>query len=153
SHCERNKSKLALFYLDLDHFKRINDTMGHEAGDILLKEIARRLRLCLRQEDSVARLGGDEFAVLLDNIESPQYVYIVAQKIIRALNEPIALNNKETVVGVSIGITIAPDDSNDVDTLMKNADLAMYRAKDKGRNVLQFYTADMNYAVEHRLTI
>ncbi|HEY7886447.1 MAG TPA: diguanylate cyclase, partial [Cellvibrionaceae bacterium] len=129
SHCERNKSKLALFYLDLDHFKRINDTMGHEAGDILLKEIARRLRLCLRQEDGVARLGGDEFAVLLDNIEGPQYVYVVAQKIIRALNEPIMLNNKETVVGVSIGITIAPDDSGNVDTLMKNADLAMYRAK------------------------
>lgn len=153
AHSVRENSRLALFYLDLDHFKDINDTLGHEAGDILLKAIAARLQKCLREEDMVARLGGDEFAVLLEDIDSPQYVYLVAQKIIRCLNEPIYIKDKEIVMGVSIGITIGPEDSQHADVLMKNADLAMYRAKDKGRNALQFYTADMNLAVERRLTI
>lgn len=151
--CVRNNHKMALFYVDLDHFKRINDTFGHESGDYLLIEVARRLRACLRQEDMVARLGGDEFAILLDEVESPQYAYIVANKVIQALNRPIDIQGKEVVPGGSIGITLAPDDSDDIDTLMKNADLAMYRAKERGRNVFQFYTADMNQVVEQRLTI
>lgn len=151
--CLRTGHKMALFYLDLDHFKRINDTFGHEDGDLLLIEVARRLTECLRQEDMVARLGGDEFAVMLDEVESPQYAYVVANKIIQALNHPVELHGKEVVPGVSIGITIAPDDSNELDVLMKSADLAMYQAKDKGRNSFQFYTADMNLAVEQRLTI
>src|SRR5690606_27584076 len=113
-------NKVALFYLDLDHFKRINDTFGHEAGDQLLTEISRRLKKQLRDDDVVARLGGDEFAVLLDQVESPQYAYVVANKIIAALNRPIELQGKEVVVGVSIGITMAPDDSNHIDNLMKN---------------------------------
>ncbi|UTF60727.1 EAL domain-containing protein [Gilvimarinus sp. DA14] len=149
----RSGSHIALFYLDLDHFKRINDTFGHEAGDQLLIEVSGRLRSHLREEDCVARLGGDEFAVLLDEVESPQYAYVVATKLIRALNQPLELEGKEVVAGVSIGITMAPDDSDNLDVLMKNADLAMYRAKDKGRNVFQFYTADMNAAVEQRLAI
>lgn len=153
AHAQRENSRLALFYLDLDHFKHINDTLGHEAGDKLLKTIAERLENCLRREDMVARLGGDEFAVLLDAVEGPQYIYRVAQKIIQRLNEPIYLKNKEIVMGVSIGITIAPDDDDQAEMLMKNADLAMYQAKDKGRNAMQFYTADMNLAVERRLTI
>ncbi len=150
---QRANTKVALFYLDLDHFKRINDTFGHEAGDQLLTEVARRLTRELRDDDVVARLGGDEFAVLLDQVESPQYAYVVANKIINALNRPIELQGKEVVAGVSIGITMAPDDSSHIDTLMKNADLAMYQAKDKGRNAFQFYTSDMNLAVEQRLTV
>ncbi|BFM20880.1 EAL domain-containing protein [Gilvimarinus japonicus] len=152
-HGQRASSKVALFYLDLDHFKRINDTFGHEAGDQLLTEVARRLKSELRDDDVVARLGGDEFAVLLDQVESPQYAYVVANKIITALNRPMELQGKEVVAGVSIGITMAPDDSSHIDTLMKNADLAMYQAKDKGRNAFQFYTSDMNLAVEQRLTV
>ncbi|MDO6745892.1 bifunctional diguanylate cyclase/phosphodiesterase [Gilvimarinus sp. 1_MG-2023] len=149
----RSGQKMALFYIDLDHFKRINDTFGHESGDYLLIEVSRRLRECLRQEDVVARLGGDEFAVLLHHVESPQYAYVVADKIIQALNKPIDIQTKEVIPGGSIGITIAPDDSVDIDVLMKNADLAMYQAKEKGRNAFQFYTADMNHVVEQRLTI
>ena len=150
---QNSSSKVALFYLDLDHFKRVNDTFGHESGDQLLIEVARRLKSQLREDDLVARLGGDEFAVLLDQVESPQYAYVVANKIIKELNLPIELRGKEVVTGVSIGITIAPDDSDQIDVLMKNADLAMYRAKDKGRNAFQFYTADMNREVEQRLTL
>lgn len=153
AHIQRDNSRLALFYLDLDHFKNINDTLGHEVGDQLLQAVAERLQQCLRTEDLVARLGGDEFAVLLDAVEGPQYIYRIAQKIIHQLNQPVYLNNKEIVVGVSIGITIAPDDGKDSEVLMKNADLAMYQAKERGRNGMQFYTADMNLAVERRLTI
>lgn len=150
---QRDKSHFALMYLDLDHFKRINDTLGHEAGDTLLIEVARRIRHCLREEDIVARLGGDEFAVLLPQVGSAQYAYVVANKIITALNQPLPLEGQEVVVGVSIGITLAPDDTPDLDALMKNADLAMYQAKEKGRNTLQFYTADMNEQVEYRLAL
>jgi diguanylate cyclase (GGDEF)-like protein len=151
--CQRNNTQFSLMYLDLDHFKRINDTLGHEAGDVLLVEVARRLRTCLREEDIVARLGGDEFAVLLQQVTNPQYAYSVANKIIAALNQPLVLHGKEVVIGVSIGITMAPNDSEDIDSLMKNADLAMYRAKEKGRNKFQFYTADMNVQVEYRLAL
>lgn len=151
--CQRNNTQFSLMYLDLDHFKRINDTLGHEAGDVLLVEVARRLRACLREADIVARLGGDEFAVLLQQVTNPQYAYSVANKIIAALNQPLVLHGKEVVIGVSIGITMAPNDSKDIDSLMKNADLAMYRAKEKGRNKFQFYTADMNVQAEHRLAL
>lgn len=151
--CQRDKSHFALMYLDLDHFKRINDTLGHEAGDTLLIEVARRIKECLREEDVVARLGGDEFAVLLHQVGSPQYAYIVANKVIAALNRPLLLSGQEVVIGVSIGITLAPDDSLQLDALMKNADLAMYQAKEKGRNTFQFYTADMNHEVEFRLAL
>src|SRR5690606_6879647 len=147
------KSHFALMYLDLDHFKRINDTLGHEAGDALLIEVAARIKQCLREDDIVARLGGDEFAILLHQVGSAQYAYVAANKVIAALNQPLSLSGQEVVVGVSIGITLAPDDSQHVDTLMKNADLAMYQAKEKGRNTFQFYTADMNAQVEQRLAL
>lgn len=151
--CMREKNHFALMYLDLDHFKRINDTLGHEAGDSLLIEVAYRLKQCLRTQDIIARLGGDEFGVLLHQVSSAQYAYVVATKIIAALNRPILLLGQEVVVGVSIGITLAPDDSQNIDVLMKNADLAMYQAKEKGRNSFQFYTANMNHEVEHRLSL
>lgn len=151
--CQRDKTHFALMYLDLDHFKRINDTLGHEAGDTLLVEVASRIKGCLRDEDVVARLGGDEFAVLLHQVGSAQYAYKVANKIIAALNIPLHISAQEIVIGVSIGITLAPDDSVQLDALMKNADLAMYQAKEKGRNTFQFYTADMNYQVESRLAL
>src|SRR5690606_31983451 len=109
--CLRDKSHFALMYLDLDHFKRINDTLGHEAGDALLIEVAARIKQCLREDDIVARLGGDEFAILLHQVGSAQYAYVAANKVIAALNQPLSLSGQEVVVGVSIGITLAPDDS------------------------------------------
>lgn len=147
----RENNHVALLYLDLDHFKDINDSLGHEAGDKLLVEVARRLCLCLREEDSVARLGGDEFAVLLRHIGEGQYASVVAGKIIETLRDPIHLGAQEVVVGTSIGITLAPDDSENIDTLMKNADLAMYQAKYQGRNIFQFYRPELNFQVEHRI--
>lgn len=150
---QREKEHLALMYLDLDHFKDINDSLGHEAGDQLLRVVADRLLSCLRAEDAVARLGGDEFAVMLRHVGSAQYAYLVGTKIIQCLNEPIAIDGHEILMGVSIGITLAPDDSDCADTLMRNADLAMYQAKYKGRNLHQFFTPDMNQQVAARLRL
>lgn len=150
---QRESEHLALMYLDLDHFKDINDSLGHEAGDHLLRTVADRLLSCLRAEDAVARLGGDEFAVMLRHVGSAQYAYLVATKIIHCLNEPILIDGHEVFMGVSIGITLAPDDSQQADTLMKNADMAMYQAKYKGRNLLQFFTPDMNQQVADRLRL
>lgn len=151
--CERDGNQIALLYLDLDHFKRVNDTLGHEAGDNLLVEVAKRLKGCLRDEDSVARLGGDEFAVLLNRIGSPQFASLVASKIIKALSKPFVLSGQEVSARASVGITLAPIDSNNIDVLMKNADLAMYQAKEKGRNSFQFYTTEMNLEVASRLQL
>ncbi len=148
---EREGGQSALLYLDLDHFKRINDSQGHEAGDELLIEVAARLKDCLRDEDPIGRLGGDEFGVLLTRIGSPQYASIVANKLLDAIAKPVELQGKEVIVSSSIGITIAPHDGKHVDKLMKNADLAMYQAKDKGRNNFRFYTSDMNIMVENRM--
>jgi len=148
---DRDGNQSALLYLDLDHFKRINDTMGHEAGDLLLVEVASRLTGCLRDEDIVGRLGGDEFGVLLSRIGSPQYASIVANKLLSELSKPISLKGTEVTVSSSIGITVAPHDGNQIDLLMKNADMAMYQAKEKGRNNFRFYTADMNRLLESRM--
>lgn len=151
--CEREGNQIALLYLDLDHFKRVNDTLGHEAGDHLLIEVAERLKGCLREEDSVARLGGDEFAILLNRIGSPQFASIVANKVITALSREFLIAGQEVNCRASVGITLAPIDSNDIDVLMKNADMAMYQAKEKGRNSFQFYTSDMNLEVASRLQL
>lgn len=150
---DREGKGLALLYLDLDHFKDINDSLGHEAGDRLLVEVARRLRRCLRDEDSVARLGGDEFAILLRHIGGARDASLVASKIIETMREPIRLSAREVIVGTSIGITLAPDDSRSIDSLMKYADLAMYQCKDQGRNIYRFYTPEMNVRVEHRINM
>jgi len=150
---DREGKALALLYLDLDHFKDINDSLGHEAGDRLLVEVARRLRRCLRDEDSVARLGGDEFAILLRHIGGSRDASLVAEKIIDAMREPIRLSGREVIIGTSVGITLAPDDSRNIDHLMKYADLAMYQCKEQGRNVYRFYTPEMNLRVEHRINL
>jgi len=150
-HAQRSKHLSALLYLDLDQFKRVNDTLGHEVGDILLQEVSTRLTACVRKEDTVARLGGDEFTVLLFDIRSPSDASLVADKILKALRQPLTISGHQLVITTSIGITIVPQDGTDPNSLMKNADLAMYRAKDHGRNIYQFYSEEMNTNAIKRL--
>ena len=138
-------------FLDLDGFKRINDTLGHDAGDELLRQVAQWLEGCVREEDSVARLGGDEFVVLLSRISGSEAAGKVAENILRRLCQRIRLNDHEVGVTVSIGITMIPHDSEDAGALMKYADLAMYRAKELGRNTYQFFTPAMNIQAARRL--
>lgn len=153
AHAPREHCKLALLFLDLDRFKVINDSLGHAVGDRLLVQVARRLEHCVRREDTVARLGGDEFMVLLSSIQEPNDAGRVAQKIIDTLSEPLNCDGQELHVTTSIGISIYPDDGTDGGMLMKNADMCLYRAKDRGRNNYQFWTADMDAASHQRLTM
>jgi diguanylate cyclase (GGDEF)-like protein/PAS domain S-box-containing protein len=135
---------IALLFLDLDQFKRINDSLGHEVGDLLLVEVARRLESSVRESDTVSRIGGDEFTVLLNDIDSSNGVRHIAEKILAKLSEPVSINNQEIINTVSIGITLAPVNGTDSSTLMRNADMAMYQAKAMGRNNYQFFSEDMN---------
>jgi y4mF family transcriptional regulator len=152
---ERSGRAIGLLYLDIDQFKRVNDTLGHEAGDALLKIVGNRLRGCVRQEDTVARLGGDEFTVILMDVGGSGGADTVARKILQKISQPIALTIQgvvhDVIVSASIGITLAPIDSIDPPILMKNADLAMYRAKEVGRNNYQFFTEDMNQQMTNRM--
>ncbi|WLQ15743.1 EAL domain-containing protein [Hahella aquimaris] len=140
----RDRKQIALLFLDLDQFKRINDTLGHDAGDSLLQTVAQRLKNCVRAKDTVARLGGDEFTVLLTDIVDTFSVTPVATQILKALKAPIKLKKHEVIVSTSIGVTLAPTDGANADVLMKNADLALYRAKEHGRDRYHFYTEELN---------
>ncbi len=144
SKARRSNSKLALMFIDLDNFKTINDTLGHDYGDLLLQEVAARFHKILREEDLVARLGGDEFTVILDDIQDTAYSSVVAQKIIDSLSQPVRMNSEIGYIGASIGISIFPDDASDIDQLIKDADMAMYKAKTEGKNAYRYFTEDMN---------
>lgn len=135
----RNKYKAAVLFLDLDGFKQVNDTLGHETGDLLLQEVAKRLKSIIRESDTVARVGGDEFTFVLNNVESNKDAALVADKIIATLSEPFDLKGQQCRVGGSIGIAMYPDDSDDLDRLVKQADEAMYLAKQSGKNNHKFY--------------
>ncbi len=150
---QRNQKRCAVLFLDLDRFKVINDTLGHDSGDRLLQGVANRLRRCLREGDTVARLGGDEFAILLEEIHIVDDVPPVAQKVLAALAQPLLLKDREFFITASIGISLYPDDGDDAHTLLKHADVAMYRAKHQGRNNYRFYTADMDTKALERLTL
>ncbi len=144
--CNRNDMAMALMFLDLDHFKTINDTLGHECGDSLLKTVATRLKKCIREIDTGVRLGGDEFAVLLEQIVSVEDVSAVAERILHLLAQPIIVNHHQLNITGSLGITIYPWDSANPQELLAHADAAMYRAKAQGGNSYQFYTAGMKTA-------
>jgi diguanylate cyclase (GGDEF)-like protein len=149
---QRYQRQLAVLFLDLDRFKYINDTLGHEAGDQLLREVATRLKDCLRDSDSVARLGGDEFVVLLQ-LDDEKYAAIVARKILLAVARPFVLLGQEFRVTASIGISAYPQDGLDEQTLTKNADIAMYQAKEEGKNNFQFYSERLSAHSLERLTL
>ena len=153
SEAHRYERRLAVAFLDLDRFKQINDTLGHEAGDQLLKEVATRLRGCVRDSDTVARLGGDEFVVLLPELADEKYAAVVAQKILAAVAKPFSLMGQEFRVTASIGISTYPQDGLDEQTLTKNADIAMYQAKAEGKNNFQFYSEKLNANSLERLTL
>jgi diguanylate cyclase (GGDEF)-like protein len=147
----RHQKRAALLFLDLDKFKRINDSLGHEVGDALLVTMAERLRSVIRVVDSVCRLGGDEFVVLLSEIDGAEDATLVARKIIEALQAPVRLAGLDLAITASIGIALIPDDGTDSDDLIRYADLAMYRAKEHGRNNFQFYTEELNQSAVVRL--
>ena len=149
----RSERLVALMFLDLDRFKEVNDTLGHEAGDRVLKEAAARLRTHLREGDSVARLGGDEFTVILEDVEGSDQVRGVAQKLMRAFAEPVALEGRDFFVTLSVGIALYPRDGSQAETLIRRADTAMYQAKSEGRDNFQFYMPDMSVAASERLTL
>ncbi len=140
----RGKSQLALMLLDLDRFKNINDSLGHDAGDLLLKAISQRLTESVRDMDTVARLGGDEFVVVLEGIHDHDDISFVANKLLENLSKPIHISGHEISTTVSIGISVFPDDGEQTDTLLKHADIAMYKAKEGGKNNYQYYTEGMN---------
>src|SRR5207244_6078393 len=135
------------------HFKTINDTLGHEAGDELLLEMAKRLSDCVRDDDTVARLGGDEFTIILAELRHPEDAAGVAEKIIRAVQAPMSIGGTNIEVSASIGIALYPEDGADPETLLRNADSAMYRAKESGRNTYQLCTEDMKRRAQERLSL
>jgi len=147
----RARCSLALLLIDLDQFKDINDTLGHDAGDIMLQEAARRILSCVRKSDSVARLGGDEFAVILSELSDNNHIEVIAQKILTDLAKPFQLQSQIFHLSASIGITLYPNDSTNLDSLMKNADQAMYVAKDSGRNRFSYFTQSLQDAAYSRI--
>jgi diguanylate cyclase (GGDEF)-like protein len=158
AHARREHRQLALLFLDLDNFKTVNDTFGHEQGDVLLRTLAQRLLSCLREKDTVARLGGDEFIILLDDIQNPDNAAHVAEKLLRAVHEPVQLQDQKQQahylrISCSVGIALYPSDGAQANVLLKNADTAMYQAKHQGRHRFQFYANEMSATVLRRVML
>ncbi len=150
---KRLENKLALLFIDLDHFKEINDSLGHQIGDEVLKETTQRLHSIIREEDSLARLGGDEFTIIIENIQKSQDASSFANKILKVLAKPLSIEGHTLYVSSSIGISIYPDDGESLHDLLKFADSAMYKAKDEGRNNFQFYSAEMTELAFERIVM
>jgi len=149
----REQENLGIMFIDLDRFKDINDSLGHDIGDGVLQEVTSRLLQCLRQSDTVARMGGDEFVVLLEHVEEPETYAILAKKIIASLAVPMSVGGHTVQIGASIGIACCPDDGNDATSLMKQADAAMYSAKSVGRGTYRFFQASMTEKAGQRLQL
>ena len=150
---ERHGSRLAVMFVDLDKFKAVNDTLGHSFGDELLRIVAAQLKLCVRESDTVARLGGDEFVLLLDDPVGPAMPGAIAERIGTRLGVPVMLAGQEHVVTGSIGISTYPEDGGDAEVLLRQADIAMYRAKESGRNGFQFFTEEMQQCLDARVAL
>ncbi len=151
AYAQRNQFVVAVLQMDLDHFKVVNDSLGHSVGDLMLKAVTARLQKCCRAGDTVAHLGGDDFVILLPDLNDVQNAATVAQKLQAALKAPFFLAGQEIFTTISIGITIAPLDAQDAETLLKNADTAVYQAKAQGRNTYQFFATEMNTRTLTRL--
>lgn len=149
----RNENLLASLFLDLDHFKNINDSLGHATGDEMLRIVASRLRGSVREDDTVARLGGDEFVVIMEQVQRIEDVTLMARKLMEILREPIDIHGHELSVGVSVGISLFPQDGDSAEVLLKNADAAMYRAKESGRNSYAFYTRELTSSAYDRMML
>ena len=145
---KRNCDKFALFFIDLDHFKEVNDTLGHDAGDLLLIEASERIKLILRESDTVSRIGGDEFTVILSQIQDNQSIDLVAQKIIQTLELPFYIGNESVFVSASIGITLFPEHTDKMDELLKFSDQAMYQSKNRGRKQFNYFTEQLRLDAE-----
>jgi diguanylate cyclase (GGDEF)-like protein/PAS domain S-box-containing protein len=150
---QRREKAVAVLFLDLDHFKVINDSLGHSIGDALLQQVAARLRKVVRDGDTVARVGGDEFTIVLQELTTPQDAAIVAQKVLGTIAAPIDISGHRLYATASIGITVFPEDGEDAETLLKNADAAMYRAKSEGRNTYQMSTRELSRATRDRMSV
>ncbi|HUG24270.1 bifunctional diguanylate cyclase/phosphodiesterase [Piscinibacter sp.] len=150
-HAQRSGAQVAVMFLDLDHFKNVNDSLGHDTGDELLKAAAARLRGCLRAGDTAARQGGDEFVICLPTLADGQHAIPIAEKLLEALRQPFSVGANELHVRGSLGISLYPCDGHDADALMRAADAAMYHAKEKGRDTFRFFTAELNEAAQRRL--
>ncbi len=150
---ERNGNKVALLFLDLDNFKQINDTLGHSVGDKVLKDVAQKFRACIRKDDLLSRQGGDEFLVLLEGLTHGHEASVSAQKLINSLKEPISINGHQFYIGVSIGISLFPDDGLESEQLIKNADSAMYLSKNTRKNRYSFFTLQLNQNTERRFML
>jgi len=144
---------LALMLMDLDNFKIVNNTLGHPAGDLLLKEVAQRIQAVVSKNDTLARLGGDEFVVIPGNVANNKEIARLAEQILAALLEPFFLESREIFLAASIGIVVYPDDGESLEDLLKHADVAMYHAKNLGKNNFQFFTAEINDKIHERLTM
>lgn len=150
---QRHETKLAVLFIDLDHFKNVNDSLGHDVGDELLKTVSQRLKSCLRRSDTIARQGGDEFIALLGDLNSEDEVTFVAEKMIESLRGEFKVGEHQLSASLSIGVSVYPDDGDSAVQLLRNADLAMYRAKDAGRNQFQYYEASMNVKALKRMQL
>lgn len=152
-HAKRNGQLLSIMLIDLDRFKTVNDSLGHDSGDSLLKEVALRLKNIIREDDTLARLGGDEFAFIITDIDHENEIVSVAEKTLAAFKDPFFINSSELYATASIGISTFPNDGQDAETLIKNADMAMYRSKDSGKNSYNFFTTSMNQRVLVKLNM
>lgn len=153
AHSRRSGRRVALIFLDLDGFKWINDTLGHDVGDEMLIQVAARLRACVREQDTVGRLGGDEFTLVVEDIDDPESLQGVADKVLAVLREPFPLAGANRYISGSLGITVFPDDGDNVQALLRNADIAMYQSKQLGKNRCQFYAQDMQDAARARVEL
>ncbi len=146
--CMRSDSMVVLIFIDLDNFKKVNDTLGHDYGDILLIEMTQRLKLVIRESDTIARLGGDEFLIILSQVKDKNYIKKIADKIIQQFQRPICTKDSECMITASLGISIAPEDGIDAQKLMRSADLAMYHSKENGRNCYHFFTSTLEEKIQ-----